>query len=145
MTKLKIKQLSIKERMKLLDEVIDLYTRIGKEREDMDYMLFKVAAMIGTKECFEYISKEVLEKELETEDDIKQATYILLQTMDFSELMEEKWISSSDSFRFYWGVGLAIWILRWEQKLIKDYEEVRKAREDDDKLCIKINLIQKHI
>jgi len=145
MTKLKIKELSIKERMKLLDEVIDLYTRIGKEREDMDYMLFKVAAMIGTKECFEYISKEVLEKELETEDDIKQATYILLQTMDFSELMEEKWISSSDSFRFYWGVGLAIWILRWEQKLIKDYEEVRKAREDNDKLCIKINLIQKHI
>lgn len=145
MTKLKIKQLSIKERMKLLDEVIDLYTRIGKEREDMDYMLFKVAAMIGTKEAFEYISKEVLEKELKTEDDIKQATYVLLQTMDFSELMEEKWISSSDSFRFYWGVGLAIWILRWEQKLIKDYEEVRKAREDDDKLCIKINLIQKHI
>lgn len=90
MAKLKIKQLSIKERMKLLDEVIDLYTRIGKEREDMDYMLFKVAAMIGTKECFEYISKEVLEKELETEDDIKQATYVLLQTMDFSELMEEK-------------------------------------------------------
>lgn len=145
MAKLKIKQLSIKERMKLLDEVIDLYTRIGKEREDMDYMLFKVAAMIGTKEAFEYISKEVLDKELETEDDIKQATFVLLQTMDFAELMEEKWISSSDSFRFYWGIGLAIWILRWEQKLIKDYEEVRKAREDDDKLCIKVNLIQKHI
>lgn len=145
MAKLKIKQLSIKERMKLLDEVIDLYTRIGKEREDMDYMLFKVAAMIGTKEAFEYIAKEVLDKELETEDDIKQATYVLLQTMDFAELMEDKWISSSDSFRFYWGVGLAIWILRWEQKLIKDYEEVRKAREDDDKLCIKVNLIQKHI
>lgn len=145
MAKLKIKQLSIKERMKLLDEVIDLYTRIGKEREDMDYMLFKVAAMIGTKEAFEYISKEVLDKELETEDDIKQATFVLLQTMDFAELMEEKWISSSDSFRFYWGIGLAIWILRWEQKLIKDYEEVRKAREDDDKLCVKVNLIQKHI
>lgn len=145
MAKLKIKQLSIKERMKLLDEVIDLYTRIGKEREDMDYMLFKVAAMIGTKEAFEYISKEVLDKELETEDDIKQATFVLLQTMDFAELMEEKWISSSDSFRFYWGIGLAIWILRWEQKLIKDYEEVRKAREDNDKLCIKVNLIQKHI
>lgn len=145
MAKLKIKQLSIKERMKLLDEVIDLYTRIGKEREDMDYMLFKVAAMVGTKEAFEYIAKEVLDKELETEDDIKQATYVLLQTMDFAELMEDKWISSSDSFRFYWGVGLAIWILRWEQKLIKDYEEVRKAREDNDKLCIKVNLIQKHI
>ena len=145
MAKLKIKQLSIKERMKLLDEVIDLYTRIGKERGDMDYMLFKVAAMIGTKEAFEYIAKEVLDKELETEDDIKQATFVLLQTMDFAELMEDKWISSSDSFRFYWGVGLAIWILRWEQKLIKDYEEVRKAREDDDKLCIKVNLIQKHI
>lgn len=145
MAKLKIKQLSIKERMKLLDEVIDLYTRIGKEREDMDYMLFKVAAMVGTKEAFEYIAKEVLDKELETEDDIKQATFVLLQTMDFAELMEEKWISSSDSFRFYWGIGLAIWILRWEQKLIKDYEEVRKAREDDDKLCIKVNLIQKHI
>ena len=108
-------------------------------------MLFKVAAMIGTKEAFEYIAKEVLDKELETEDDIKQATFVLLQTMDFAELMEDKWISSSDSFRFYWGVGLAIWILRWEQKLIKDYEEVRKAREDDDKLCIKVNLIQKHI
>lgn len=145
MAKLKIKQLSIKERMKLLDEVIDLYTRIGKEREDMDYMLFKVAAMVGTKEAFEYIAKEVLDKELETEDDIKQATFVLLQTMDFAQLMEDKWISSSDSFRFYWGIGLAIWILRWEQKLIKDYEEVRKAREDNDKLCVKVNLIQKHI
>ena len=145
MAKLKIKQLSIKERMKLLDEVIDLYTRIGKEREDMDYMLFKVAAMVGTKEAFEYIAKEVLDKELETEDDIKQATFVLLQTMDFAELMKDKWISSSDSFRFYWGIGLAIWILRWEQKLIKDYEEVRKAREDNDKLCVKVNLIQKHI
>lgn len=145
MVKLKIKQLSVKERMKLLDEVIDLYTRIGKEREDMDYMLFKVAAMIGTKEAFEYIAKEVLEKELETEDDIKQATYVLLQTMDFAQLMEDKWISSSDSFRFYWGVGLTIWILRWEQKLIKDYEEVKKAREESDGLCIKVNLIQKHI
>lgn len=90
MAKLKIKQLSIKERMKLLDEVIDLYTRIGKERGDMDYMLFKVAAMIGTKEAFEYIAKEVLDKELETEDDIKQATFVLLQTMDFAELMEDK-------------------------------------------------------
>ena len=145
MAKLKIKQLSIKERMKLLDEVIDLYTRIGKEREDMDYMLFKVAAMVGTKEAFEYIAKEVLDKELETEDDIKQATFLLLQTTDFAQLMEDKWISSSDSFRFYWGVGLAIWILRWEQELIKDYEEVRKAREESNGLCIKVNLIQKHI
>ena len=90
MAKLKIKQLSIKERMKLLDEVIDLYTRIGKEREDMDYMLFKVAAMTGTKEAFEYIAKEILDKELKTEDDVKQATYVLLQTMDFAQLMEDK-------------------------------------------------------
>lgn len=145
MAKLKIKQLSIKDRIELLDEVIDLYTRIGKEREDMDYMLFKVAAMVGTKEAYEYISKEVMGKEIETDEDVKTATYILLQTMDFAELMEEKWISSSDSFWFYWGIGLAIWILRGEQKLIKDYEEVKKARNENDGLCIKINLIQKHM
>lgn len=145
MAKLKIKQLSIKDRMELLDEVIDLYTRIGKEREDMDYMLFKVAAMIGTKEAYEYISKEIMGKEIETDEDVKAATYILLQTMDFAKLMEEKWISSSDSFWFYWGIGLAIWILRGEQKLIKDYEEVKKARNENNGLCIKINLIQKHM
>jgi len=145
MAKLKIKQLSIKDRMKLLDEVIDLYTRIGKEREDMDYMLFKVAAMVGTKEAYEYISKEVMGKEIETDEDVKAATYILLKTMDFAELMEEKWVSSSDSFWFYWGIGLAIWILRGEQKLIKDYEEVKKARDENNGLCIKINLIQKHM
>ena len=86
----KISKLTIKERMELLDEVIDLYTRIGKEREDMDYMLFKVVAMAGTKKAYDYISKEVMGKELKTEKDIKDATHILLQTMDFAQLMEDK-------------------------------------------------------
>lgn len=86
----KISTLTIKERMKLLDEVIDLYTRIGKEREDMDYMLFKVVAMVGTKKAYDYISKEVMGKELKTEKDVKDATHILLQTMDFAQLMEDK-------------------------------------------------------
>jgi hypothetical protein len=41
----KLKSLSIEERKKLLDEAIDFFSALGKEREDMDYLLFKASAM----------------------------------------------------------------------------------------------------
>jgi predicted membrane GTPase involved in stress response len=78
MAKTTVKDLSIKDRKKLLDEAIDFFLALGKEREDMDYLLFKAAALKGVKKSYEYIAKDVMEKELETDEDVKTATHILL-------------------------------------------------------------------
>lgn len=136
----KLKALSIKQRKELLDEAITFFKALGKEREDMDYLLFKAAAMSWVQKSFEYIAKDVMKKELETDDDIKQATYILLEHMDFAELIKQEWISDSDAFRYYGWVGLAIGILRGNDKLIKDFRDVQEAKNEQGSLCIKINL-----
>lgn len=131
MTK-KIKQLSIKERIDLLDEAISFFDNLGKEREDMDYLLFKAAAMSWTKKSYEYMAKNVLNKEMSERDeaDVKEATRQILQNMDFAEMMEREWISDSDAFWFYGWVGLAIGILRGNEKLIKDFREVQDKRDE---------------
>lgn len=141
MAKTTVKDLSIKDRKKLLDEAIDFFLALGKEREDMDYLLFKAAALKGVKKSYEYIAKDVMEKELETDEDVKTATHILLWHMDFEELMKQEKISDSDAFRYYGWVGLGIGIMRWNDKLIEDFRKVQEAREEkEEPLGVKIDL-----
>lgn len=137
----KLNTLTIKQRKELLDEAIDFFKVLGKEREDMDYLLFKASAMSWVKKAYEYIAKDVIGKELETDEDVKQATYIMLQNMDFAELIKLEWISDSDAFWYYGWVGLAIGILRWDNKLIEDFKDVQRAQEDGWNLSAEINIL----
>lgn len=137
----KLKSLSIEERKKLLDEAIDFFSALGKEREDMDYLLFKASAMSWVRKAFNYISEDVMWRELKTDKDIEEATYIMLQNMDFEQLIKIENISDSDAFWYYGWVGLAIGILKWNDKLIKDFKDVQKAQEDSWNLSTEINIL----
>lgn len=122
-TEFTLKELPFKERMDILKEAEDLFTKTGKELSDMEGLLLKAAAIAGTRKSVKY-RMEHEGKDILTDKDIKEVVVLILWT-DFSALLKEKGAELEEEFYFYGWIGLAIWILKWDKKQIEWYEKLK--------------------
>lgn len=119
MAKAKTLDLTIQEKLGLLDEAITFFANMSEVWiENMQLGLHKAAALSTVKECLEVYQAKILDWAEWTEETLKDGMETVIDEEYIDNMIEMKKMDE-ECASFYRGwFGLAIWLLQWDKESI---------------------------